>query len=75
MFFVSPQAAHKCRDALHKRQMGDRYIEVLACADRRGRRKADDLLKEPALAAATRHAIYFCFLFGGGGLRGGVRGV
>ncbi|CAE7556671.1 Esrp2, partial [Symbiodinium necroappetens] len=56
VFFVSPQAAHKCRDALHKKQMENRYIEVLACADRRGRRKADDLLKEPTLAAAVMDA-------------------
>mmetsp|Transcript_40875 Transcript_40875/g.94897 ORF Transcript_40875/g.94897 Transcript_40875/m.94897 type:complete len:642 (-) Transcript_40875:34-1959(-) len=56
VFFVSPQAAHKCRDALHKKKMGDRYIEVLACADRRGRRKAEDFIKEPALAAAALDA-------------------
>lgn len=35
--FATQQAAQQCRDALHKRQMGDRYIEVLACSDRAGR--------------------------------------
>ena len=52
VFFVSPQAAHKCKDALHKKQMGDRYVEVLAI-DRhgKGRKKAEEL-REYAIANA-----------------------
>lgn len=38
--FSSPQAALTCRDALHRRPMGDRYIEVLACSDRAGKARA-----------------------------------
>lgn len=32
--FTSPQAAQLCREQLHRQQMGDRYVEVLACSDR-----------------------------------------
>mmetsp|Transcript_21429 Transcript_21429/g.61710 ORF Transcript_21429/g.61710 Transcript_21429/m.61710 type:complete len:825 (-) Transcript_21429:131-2605(-) len=35
--FTSPEAAEACREALHRRPMGDRYVEVMACADRSGR--------------------------------------
>lgn len=35
--FASPQGAQACREALHRKQMGDRYVEVLACADRAGK--------------------------------------
>lgn len=35
--FTSPHAAQACREALHRQQMGDRYIEVLACSDRAGK--------------------------------------
>ncbi|CAK8988364.1 unnamed protein product [Durusdinium trenchii] len=37
IFFVSPQAAHKCKEALHRKQMGDRYVEVLGTDRGRGR--------------------------------------
>eukprot|EP00442_Polarella_glacialis_P017064 CAMPEP_0115078200 /NCGR_PEP_ID=MMETSP0227-20121206/17425_1 /TAXON_ID=89957 /ORGANISM="Polarella glacialis, Strain CCMP 1383" /LENGTH=854 /DNA_ID=CAMNT_0002465575 /DNA_START=75 /DNA_END=2639 /DNA_ORIENTATION=+ len=40
IFFNSPQAAHLCRDGLHRKQLGDRYIEVLACNDRAGKARA-----------------------------------
>jgi len=32
--FLSPQAATTCREALHRKPMGDRYVEVLACSER-----------------------------------------
>jgi hypothetical protein len=32
--FVSPEAAREAREELHKKLMGDRYVEVLACSDR-----------------------------------------
>lgn len=35
--FVSPEAAKAAREALHKQQMNDRYIEVLACSERAGK--------------------------------------
>ena len=43
VFFTSPQAAHKCKDALHRKQMGDRYVEVLASDRNRSRKKAQGL--------------------------------
>jgi len=51
VFFVSPQAAHKCRDSLHKKQMGERYIEVLAY-DRHGKnRKKEESAREQQISA------------------------
>eukprot|EP00930_Biecheleria_cincta_P011100 TRINITY_DN11360_c0_g1_i1.p1 TRINITY_DN11360_c0_g1~~TRINITY_DN11360_c0_g1_i1.p1 ORF type:complete len:781 (-),score=117.75 TRINITY_DN11360_c0_g1_i1:222-2477(-) len=45
VFFTSPQAAQNCRDSLHKKQMKERYIEVLANTERsvkaRNRRVAE----------------------------------
>jgi len=35
--FASSDAARACREALHRKLMGDRYIEVLTCSDRAGR--------------------------------------
>ena len=35
--FVTPEAARLCREQLHKQQMGDRYVEVLACSERAGK--------------------------------------
>lgn len=35
--FSTPEAARACREDLHKQQMGDRYVEVLACSDRAGK--------------------------------------
>lgn len=35
--FTTPEAARQCREQLHKQQMGDRYVEVLACSERAGK--------------------------------------
>lgn len=35
--FTMPHAAQACREALHRKAMGDRYVEVLACSDRSGK--------------------------------------
>jgi len=35
--FATPQAAQHCREGLHRKQMGDRYVEVLPCSDRAGK--------------------------------------
>jgi len=35
--FATPQAAQACRETLHRKPMGDRYVEVLACSDRAGK--------------------------------------
>ncbi|CAK9019705.1 unnamed protein product [Durusdinium trenchii] len=60
IFFVSPQAAYKCKDALHRKQMGDRYVEVLATDRGKGRKKLTIDEKEPVpqapLDAATEQA-------------------
>lgn len=64
VFFANPQAAHKCKDALHRKQMGDRYVEVLATDHRRGRKKAaapeeikaQAAVPVPVMDAATEQA-------------------
>lgn len=47
---ASPQAAQACREALHRKQMGDRYVEVLACSERaKGRqRRTTELVPDPS---------------------------
>jgi len=64
VFFVSPQAAHKCKDALHRKQMGDRYVEVLASDRSRGRKnkagganvEEKEQVQQTPLDAATEQA-------------------
>lgn len=54
--FNTPQATQACRDALHKQQMGDRYVEVLACSERgckSRRHRATDLDTGATVDAAT----------------------
>ena len=63
VFFQSQQSAHKCKDALHRKQMGDRYVEVLATDRQRNRKqnktdeqKENPFANAPPLDAATEQA-------------------
>jgi len=58
VFFTSPQAAQSCRDALHRKQIGDRYIEVLATGDRNGKaRNRRSAEVAPVEAAGTENGV------------------